>query len=39
MAAASSSSKDRAEQFLKDVKAPEGAKGYGTYAELVADPK
>ncbi|CZR53979.1 related to dimeric dihydrodiol dehydrogenase [Phialocephala subalpina] len=38
VAAASSSSASRAEEFLKDVKAPEGAKAYGSYAELVADP-
>ncbi|KAE8449269.1 D-xylose 1-dehydrogenase (NADP(+)) [Mollisiaceae sp. DMI_Dod_QoI] len=38
VAAASSSSTSRAEQFLKDVKAPSGAKAYGSYAELVKDP-
>jgi len=37
-AAASSSSASRAEEFLKDVQAPEGAKAYGSYAELVKDP-
>lgn len=38
MAAASSSSKSRAEAFLKDVGAPAAAKAYGSYADLVADP-
>lgn len=38
VAAASSSSVSRAEQFLKDVKAPIGAKAYGSYHELVKDP-
>lgn len=38
VAAASSSSKSRAETFLKDVGAPTKAKAYGSYAELVADP-
>lgn len=38
VAAASSSSKSRAEAFLKDVGAPESAKAYGSYADLVADP-
>lgn len=37
-AAASSSSLSRAEAFLKDVQAPEEAKAYGSYAELVKDP-
>lgn len=37
VAAASSSSVDRAKQFLKTVKAPEAAKAYGSYKELVAD--
>ncbi|KAH8593344.1 hypothetical protein B0O99DRAFT_516190 [Bisporella sp. PMI_857] len=37
-AAASSSSASRAEEFLKEIKAPEGAKAYGSYAELVKDP-
>lgn len=38
VAAASSSSKSRAETFLKDMKAPSSAKAYGNYKELVADP-
>lgn len=38
VAAASSSSAARAEQFLKDVKAPGSPKAYGSYHELVADP-
>ncbi|PSN64878.1 oxidoreductase domain-containing protein [Corynespora cassiicola Philippines] len=38
VAAASSSSKSRAEQFLKDVGAPADAKPYGSYEELVNDP-
>lgn len=38
VAAASSSSKSRADSFLKDVGAPSSAKSYGSYAELVADP-
>lgn len=38
VAAASSSSKDRAADFLKLVKAPGSAKAYGSYHELVADP-
>jgi dihydrodiol dehydrogenase / D-xylose 1-dehydrogenase (NADP) len=38
VAAASSSSKSRAEQFLKDVGAPSEATGYGSYEELVKDP-
>lgn len=38
VAAASSSSSKRAEDFLKEVRAPEGAKAYGSYKELVADP-
>jgi predicted dehydrogenase len=37
-AAASSSSKDRAAEFLAKVKAPSSAKAYGSYHELVADP-
>jgi dihydrodiol dehydrogenase / D-xylose 1-dehydrogenase (NADP) len=37
VAAASSSSKPRAETFLKDVGAPGDAKAYGSYEELVAD--
>ncbi|KAK4156670.1 oxidoreductase [Chaetomidium leptoderma] len=36
-AAASSSSKDRAAEFLNKVKAPSSAKSYGSYHELVAD--
>ncbi|KAL2128257.1 hypothetical protein VTI74DRAFT_9445 [Chaetomium olivicolor] len=38
VAAASSSSKDRAVDFLNKVKAPSSAKAYGSYHELVADP-
>ncbi|RFU32674.1 hypothetical protein B7463_g3647, partial [Scytalidium lignicola] len=38
VAAASSSSVSRAESFLKEVDAPAGAKAYGSYADLVADP-
>jgi predicted dehydrogenase len=38
VAAASSSSASRAEQFLKDVQVPGPAKAYGSYAELVMDP-
>ncbi|KAH8888212.1 NAD(P)-binding protein [Thozetella sp. PMI_491] len=38
VAAASSSSKERAAEFLTKVKAPSGAKAYGSYHELVADP-
>ncbi|KAI4844114.1 NAD(P)-binding protein [Aureobasidium sp. EXF-8846] len=37
VAAASSSSADRASEFLKKVGAPSSAKGYGSYEELVAD--
>ena len=37
-AAASSSSKSRAEEFLKEVKAPSDAKAYGSYKELAEDP-
>ena len=37
VAAASSSSADRAKEFLKKVGAPADAKGYGSYKELVAD--
>lgn len=37
VAAASSSSADRANQFLKTVGAPSSAKGYGSYKELVED--
>lgn len=36
-AAASSSSADRAKEFLKKVGAPDSAKAYGSYKELVAD--
>ncbi|QDS72345.1 hypothetical protein FKW77_007986 [Venturia effusa] len=38
VAAASSSSKSRAEQFLKDCNCPAEAKAYGSYEELVKDP-
>jgi len=38
VAAASSSSADRAQKFLKEVRAPESAKAYGSYKELVQDP-
>jgi predicted dehydrogenase len=38
VAAASSSSKSRAEQFLKDCGCPSDAKAYGSYEELVKDP-
>ena len=38
VAAASSSSKSRAEQFLKDLEAPSSANAYGSYEELVQDP-
>ena len=38
VAAASSSSADRAKKYLKAVFAPESAKAYGSYKELVADP-
>lgn len=37
VAAASSSSADRAKDFLKKVGAPSSAKAYGSYKELVAD--
>lgn len=37
VAAASSSSKSRAEEFLKEVGAPSDAKAYGSYEELVKD--
>jgi len=37
-AAASSSSVSRAQDFLTEVKAPQSAKAYGSYAELVKDP-
>ncbi|KAK0635052.1 hypothetical protein B0T17DRAFT_611976 [Bombardia bombarda] len=38
VAAASSSAKQRAADFLSMVKAPTSAKAYGSYHELVADP-
>jgi len=38
VAAASSSSLSRAQDFLKKVRAPTSAKAYGSYAELVKDP-
>ncbi|OAA66475.1 NAD(P)-binding domain protein [Niveomyces insectorum RCEF 264] len=38
VAAASSSSRDRAVQFLQEVGAGSAAKAYGSYAELVVDP-
>lgn len=38
VAAASSSSADRAQEFLKEVRAPDSAKAYGSYKELVNDP-
>ncbi|KAJ9638757.1 hypothetical protein H2201_005750 [Coniosporium apollinis] len=37
VAAASSSSAERAQQFLKDVGAPSDAKAYGSYQDLVND--
>src|ERR1700761_5438459 len=37
VAVASSSSAERAQQFLKEVGASEHAKAYGSYKELVAD--
>lgn len=37
VAAASSSSASRAQDFLKDVGAPSAAKAYGSYEELVQD--
>lgn len=39
VAAASSSSVDRAKAFLKEVRAPETAKAYGSYKALVQDPE
>ncbi|KIV96303.1 hypothetical protein PV10_00185 [Exophiala mesophila] len=39
VAAASSSSKERAEQFLKTVGAPASAQAYGSYQELVQNPE
>ncbi|KAI2468233.1 NAD(P)-binding protein [Annulohypoxylon bovei var. microspora] len=38
VAVASSSSKESATSFLEKVKAPTGAKAYGSYTELVNDP-
>lgn len=38
VAAASSTSQQRAQDFLKSVNAPSSAKAYGSYKELVADP-
>lgn len=38
VAAASSTSKERASKFLAEVEATSGARAYGSYAELVADP-
>lgn len=38
VAAASSSSADRAKAYLKEVNAAKDAKAYGSYKELVADP-
>lgn len=38
VAAASSSSVDRAKQFLADCSCPSDAKAYGSYPELVKDP-
>ena len=38
VAVASSTSKDSAANFCEAVKAPEGVKTYGSYAELVTDP-
>ena len=37
VAAASSSSADRAQKYLKTINAPESAKAHGSYKELVAD--
>ena len=37
VAAASSSGSDRAKSYLKEVKAPDSAKAYGSYKDLVAD--
>ena len=37
VAAASSSSADRAKEYLKEVNAPDSAKAYGSYKELVED--
>jgi predicted dehydrogenase len=38
VAVSSSSSKERAAEFITKVKAPSSAKAYGSYHELVADP-
>ncbi|PVH97146.1 NAD(P)-binding protein [Periconia macrospinosa] len=38
VAAASSSSQDRAQKFLKDVGAPSDAKAYGSYEDFVKQP-
>lgn len=38
VAAASSSSKSRAENFLKEINAPSSAKAYGSYRKFVEDP-
>ena len=38
VAVASSSSAERAADFIKDIDGPSSAKAYGSYAELVADP-
>ena len=38
VAAASSSSESRAQDFLNEVGAPSSAKAYGSYTSLVADP-
>lgn len=38
VAVASSSSADRAAQFIKKIDGPSSAKTYGSYTELVADP-
>ncbi len=38
MAVASSTSKQRADDFVARTKSPSSAKTYGSYAELVADP-
>jgi dihydrodiol dehydrogenase / D-xylose 1-dehydrogenase (NADP) len=38
VAAASSSSQKRAQDFLKEVRAVDDAKAYGSYEELVKDP-
>lgn len=39
VAAASSSSADRAQKFLSTIGAPSSSKGYGSYEELVKDPE